>query len=129
MEKNRSLQVPLEEASLLLQTPAKAKETQKSSDREMKQHKNAPMGVRTSYMIFHRMECERLKIIHGKGSPGQIRNMANDAWKRLSEHDRQVYFSFIRSIMKLNHVPVDLLHTYIISGIMKIEISFRPFNN
>ncbi|WOH09579.1 hypothetical protein DCAR_0729037 [Daucus carota subsp. sativus] len=91
MEKNRSLQVPLEEASLLLQTPAKAKETQKSSDREMKQHKNAPMGVRTSYMIFHRMECERLKIIHGKGSPGQIRNMANDAWKRLSEHDRQPY--------------------------------------
>lgn len=95
MEKNPSLQVPPEETNLVLKTPKKAKETKKSSIKELKQHTNAPMGLRTAYMIFLRMETERLKMIHGKGSPGQIKNMANDAWKRLSEHDRQVYFSFI----------------------------------
>ncbi|KAL8118906.1 hypothetical protein AgCh_016409 [Apium graveolens] len=91
MEKNPSLKMPPEETNLVLKTPSKAKETKKSSLKEMKQHPNAPLGLRTAYMIFLRMECERLKMIHGKGSPGQIKIMANDAWKRLSEHDRQPY--------------------------------------
>lgn len=86
--------MPPEETNLFLKTPSEAKETKKSFMKELKQHPNAPLGLRTAYMIFLRMECERLKMIFGKGSPGQIKNMANDAWKRLSEHDRQVYFGF-----------------------------------
>lgn len=97
-EKNLSLQVLPEETILVLKTPSKAKETKKLSMKEMKQHPNAPMGHRTAYMIFLRMECERLKMILGKGSPGQIKNMANDAWKRLSEHDRQVYLNLNQTI-------------------------------
>ncbi|KAK1364193.1 hypothetical protein POM88_039754 [Heracleum sosnowskyi] len=91
MEKTPLLQVPPEETNLVLKTPTKAKKSKKSSIKEMKQHTSAPLGLRTAYMIFLRMECERLKMIYGKGSPGLIKNMANDAWKHLSEHDRQPY--------------------------------------
>lgn len=91
MERNPQLQVPSEETGVVLKTPTKAKETKKSYMKEMKKHSNAPMGFRTGYMIFLKMECERLKMLHGEDSAGQYRDMANDAWRHLSERDRQVY--------------------------------------
>lgn len=75
---------------VVLKTPTKGKETKKSYLKEMKKHSNAPMGFRTGYMIFLKMECERLKTLHGEDSAGQYR--ANEAWRNLSDSGRQVYF-------------------------------------
>lgn len=85
------MQVPTEETGVVLKTPTKAKETKKAYMKEMKKHSNAPVGFRTGYMIFLKMECERLKMIHGEDSAGQYRDMANEAWRRLSESARKVY--------------------------------------
>ncbi|XP_017234227.1 high mobility group B protein 10 isoform X1 [Daucus carota subsp. sativus] len=91
VERNSPLQVPTEETGVVLKTPTKAKETKKAYMKEMKKHSNAPVGFRTGYMIFLKMECERLKMIHGEDSAGQYRDMANEAWRRLSESARKPY--------------------------------------
>lgn len=91
--KNPFVQTPSEEKNPVLQTPKKIKEMKKSSIiKEMKKSPNAPMGYRTGYMIFLRMECDRLKKIHGESSAGQFRDMAIDAWRHLSKNDREVDF-------------------------------------
>lgn len=90
MERNSLLQVPSEGTGIVLKTPTKGKETKKSYMKEMKKHSNAPMGFRTGYMIFLKIECERLKMLHGEDSAGQYRDMANEAWRNLSESARKV---------------------------------------
>ncbi|KAK2968746.1 hypothetical protein RJ640_020382 [Escallonia rubra] len=72
-----------DEKKLPLHASPKVKDTKKDP--------GAPSGARTSYQIFIRRECERLKGMHGESSAGQFRNMAIDAWNRLSESDRQPY--------------------------------------
>ncbi|KAK3014294.1 hypothetical protein RJ639_008017 [Escallonia herrerae] len=72
-----------DEKKLPLHASPKVKDTKKGP--------GAPSGARTSYQIFIRRECERLKGMLGERSAGQFRNMAIDAWNRLSESDRQPY--------------------------------------
>ncbi|KAF1001992.1 hypothetical protein AG4045_004234, partial [Apium graveolens] len=96
MERNPLLQVLSEETGLVLKTPTKGKETKKSYLKEMKKHSDAPMGLRTGYMIFLKMECERLKILHGEDSAGQYRDMANEAWRNLSDSAREPYIEASR---------------------------------
>ncbi|XP_052194103.1 putative high mobility group B protein 11 [Diospyros lotus] len=70
---------------LVMQASPKAPETRKDP--------NAPLGSRSAYQIFLRKECERLKKIHGESSGSHnFRDMAVDAWKSLSQIDRQPYF-------------------------------------
>ncbi|KAK1374051.1 putative high mobility group B protein 11 [Heracleum sosnowskyi] len=95
MERNL-LQVPSEETGVVLKTPTKGKETKKSYMKEMKKHSNAPVGFRTGYMIFLKMECERLKMLHGEDSAGQYRDMANEAWRNLSDSGRKPYIEASR---------------------------------
>nr|DAD41234.1 TPA_asm: hypothetical protein HUJ06_015557 [Nelumbo nucifera] len=52
---------------------------------------NAPRRPKNAYQIFLTKECNLLKKIHGGRSGKDIRKMANDAWKCLSESDRQPY--------------------------------------
>ncbi|XP_059652283.1 putative high mobility group B protein 11 [Cornus florida] len=57
-----------------------------------KKEADAPPRPKTSYQIFLRKECVRLKEIHGETSGSHnIRDMAIDAWRCLSETDRQPY--------------------------------------
>ncbi|CAK9166726.1 unnamed protein product [Ilex paraguariensis] len=61
-------------------------------DKEMKKDPNAPLRSRSPYQIFLRVECQRLKKIHGESSGAQkFRDMAIEAWKYLSKSDRQPY--------------------------------------
>ena len=51
----------------------------------------APQKARNSYQLFLKMECQRLRKIHGDASGSRsIRDMAIDAWRHLSEDDRLV---------------------------------------
>lgn len=72
-----------EEQKLTLQSSVKEK--------EMKKDPNTPLGPRTGYQIFVKIECDRLKRIHGDTSSGQLRDMAIEAWRNLSENDKKPY--------------------------------------
>lgn len=51
----------------------------------------ARQGIRSGYHIFIKTECGRLR--NCQSSRGQnVRQMANDAWNRLSEAEKQVQF-------------------------------------
>ncbi|XP_062081825.1 putative high mobility group B protein 11 [Humulus lupulus] len=78
------------EQKLSPQTPSKVKET------VVKKKKKLSPGrcrhIRTAYQIFIREECDRLKRTNGEKLRGQsFRSMADDAWRHLSEIDRQPY--------------------------------------
>lgn len=67
--------------------------TQKSPDDKKNIHESrCPPQPRSAYQIFLKMECDRLKKIHGE-TPGTLnfRAMALKEWKNLSEKDRQPY--------------------------------------
>lgn len=88
-----------EEKKLPLQKPSKVKEMRKDRD--------APVGLRSAYQIFLKMECDRLKKIHGESSGGLIRDMAIKAWGLLSNKDRQVYIHFtFFTFTALCHTPL-----------------------
>ncbi|KAL6998739.1 hypothetical protein U1Q18_045170 [Sarracenia purpurea var. burkii] len=61
-------------------------------NKDIKKDPNAPVRPRGAYQIFLKKECDRLKKIHGESSriPNNL-NMAINAWRRLSEIDRQLY--------------------------------------
>lgn len=52
---------------------------------------NAPLRRRSGYHIFLRLETRRLKMIHGERSDSvNLREMAIDAWRSLSDKDKEV---------------------------------------
>ncbi|CAL5330079.1 unnamed protein product [Camellia sinensis] len=64
---------------------------------DVKKDPKAPIRARTAYQIFLRKECERLKKVHGESSANRnLRTMAIDAWRILSESDRQPYLEEFR---------------------------------
>ncbi|KAF5952168.1 hypothetical protein HYC85_010112 [Camellia sinensis] len=66
-------------------------------NKDVKKDPKAPIRARTAYQIFLRKECERLKKVHGEGSANRnLRTMAIDAWRILSESDRQPYLEEFR---------------------------------
>ncbi|KAM7474311.1 hypothetical protein LguiB_021554 [Lonicera macranthoides] len=79
-----STEARTEEKKLPLQKPSKVKEMRKDRD--------APVGLRSAYQIFLKMECDRLKKIHGESSGGLIRDVAIKTWGVLPNKDRQPYF-------------------------------------
>ncbi|PON69657.1 ARID DNA-binding domain containing protein [Parasponia andersonii] len=72
------------EQKLSPRTPSKVKEVKKSPGRARR--------IRTAYQIFIRRECDRLRRTNGEKLRGQsFRSMADDAWRHLSESERQPY--------------------------------------
>lgn len=65
-------------------------------DKELCKRPDAPMKPRTGYHIYVRLECNRLKMIHGETvSSTNLRNMATKAWKALSDKEKKVYFVLV----------------------------------
>ncbi|KAL0335414.1 UNVERIFIED_CONTAM: hypothetical protein Sradi_4753300 [Sesamum radiatum] len=63
-----------------------------SNTKELSPDPDAPLKPRSGYQIFLRLETHRLKMIHGESSSSQnLRDMAIDAWRCLSEKDKQPY--------------------------------------
>ncbi|KAK9293122.1 hypothetical protein L1049_021108 [Liquidambar formosana] len=63
-----------------------------SSKNNERKDPDAPLGIRSPYQFFLKKECFRLKEMHGESLNGQnVRKMATDAWRCLSESDRQPY--------------------------------------
>ncbi|KAL3814626.1 hypothetical protein ACJIZ3_015894 [Penstemon smallii] len=64
-----------------------------SNDQEMRKDPDAPLKPRTGYQIFLKLECHRLKMIHGEssGTQNNIRDRAIQAWKCLPEKDKKPY--------------------------------------
>lgn len=86
-----------------LSTGAKSAEQKKPvvqtspKNKDVKKDPKAPIRARTAYQIFLRKECERLKKVHGESSASRnLRTMAIDAWRILSESDRQPYLEEFR---------------------------------
>ncbi|KAL0422105.1 UNVERIFIED_CONTAM: Pentatricopeptide repeat-containing protein, chloroplastic [Sesamum latifolium] len=61
-----------------------------SNTKEFSPDPDAPLKPRSGYQIFLRLETHRLKMIHGESSSSQnLRELAIDAWRCLSEKDKQ----------------------------------------
>lgn len=71
----------LAEQQVLLLTPSKHKEVKK---RQGRRH-------RTAYQIFIKQECARLRTYNECPVSSNILYMAIDAWKKLSEIEKQVH--------------------------------------
>ncbi|XP_060167310.1 putative high mobility group B protein 11 isoform X1 [Lycium barbarum] len=58
----------------------------------LKKDPGAPVRTRTSYQIYLKLECERLKKVLGESSGAKkIRDMAINSWRTLSENDKEPY--------------------------------------
>ncbi|XP_057427880.1 uncharacterized protein LOC130721155 [Lotus japonicus] len=63
-----------------------------SNNKEMKKRKGAPVGQRNAYQIFLKKECARLRACREASLDGtNIRRKATDAWKNMSEIEKQPY--------------------------------------
>nr|XP_043639319.1 uncharacterized protein LOC122610393 [Erigeron canadensis] len=71
--------ITVEEKYPLLETPYKVK--------EMKTAPPIPLGSRTAYQIYTKMECDRLRRIHGESM--RLRDMVVETWRHLSYDDKQ----------------------------------------
>lgn len=61
---------------------------------EKKKRRGAPPGQRTAYQIFLKQECARLRACCHASNGTRILRMAIDAWKKMSEIEKQVYTEF-----------------------------------
>ncbi|CAA0834650.1 Unknown protein [Striga hermonthica] len=65
----------------------------KSNTKNLKTDPNAPLKPRSGYSIYLRLETDRLKKIYGEKANGMnIRETVTNAWKCLSEEEKQPYF-------------------------------------
>ncbi|KAF4389760.1 hypothetical protein CsatB_030470 [Cannabis sativa] len=79
------------EHKLTPHTP-KVKETVVVKKTKKKLSPGRNRNIRTAYQIFIREECDRLKKTRGVRQRGQsFRSMADDAWRHLTESERQPY--------------------------------------
>ncbi|XP_055814901.1 putative high mobility group B protein 11 isoform X3 [Solanum dulcamara] len=63
-----------------------------STNKYLKKDPGAPIRGRSSYQMYVKLECERLKKVLGESSGSKkIRDMAINAWKTLSENDKEPY--------------------------------------
>lgn len=70
-----------------------------SRRRQMKKISTSPRKSRSAYQIFIKRKCEQLRETQKRQKGQSFLNMAIDAWKSLSEEERQVhlpplFFSF-----------------------------------
>ncbi|XP_027364498.1 high mobility group B protein 10-like [Abrus precatorius] len=62
-----------------------------SNDKEMKKRRGAPQGQKNAYQIFIKQECARLRTRNEASDGHRILHMAIDAWKKMSEIEKQPY--------------------------------------
>ncbi|KAM3377973.1 putative high mobility group B protein 11 isoform X1 [Capsicum galapagoense] len=63
-----------------------------STHKYMRKDPGAPIRWRSSYQMYIKLECERLKKVFGESSGTKnIRDMAISAWKTMSENDKEPY--------------------------------------
>lgn len=73
----------------------KSNKQKKLENKDVLKDLKAPQKARTAYQLFVKSECERLRKTNGECS-GTVsyRDLATEAWKHLSQSDRQVYFLY-----------------------------------
>ncbi|CAN4110946.1 unnamed protein product [Withania somnifera] len=63
-----------------------------STNRYPKKDPGAPIKGRSSYQMYLKLECERLKKVFGESSGAKkIRDMAINSWRTLSESEKEPY--------------------------------------
>ncbi|KAL7157648.1 hypothetical protein ABFS83_02G091400 [Erythranthe nasuta] len=64
-----------------------------NNNKKIKNEVDAPLKPRTAYHIFLRLEINRLRVIYGetRSDTQNLRDMAIDAWRCLSDKDKQPY--------------------------------------
>ncbi|XP_049351326.1 high mobility group B protein 9-like [Solanum verrucosum] len=63
-----------------------------STNRYLRKDPGAPIRGRSSYQMYVKLECERQKKVLGESyGSKKIRDMAINAWKTLSENDKEPY--------------------------------------
>ncbi|MCD7448619.1 hypothetical protein HAX54_044873 [Datura stramonium] len=63
-----------------------------STNTYLKKDPDAPKRARSSYQMYLKLECERLKQVLGESSGAKkIRDMAIDSWRTISENDKEPY--------------------------------------
>lgn len=71
-----------------------------TADKELIKEAEAPLKPRTGYQIFLRIACHKLKEIYGESSSSpNIRDMAIEAWRHLSEEDKLVINFWVSDIV------------------------------
>ncbi|XP_024964296.1 high mobility group B protein 10-like [Cynara cardunculus var. scolymus] len=79
----KKIECDLGSRELVMETPVKVKEARKDP--------RAPLGSRNCYQMFLKIECERLKRIHGETPSALLRDMVVEVWRHLSNDDKQPY--------------------------------------
>ncbi|XP_027114864.1 putative high mobility group B protein 11 [Coffea arabica] len=108
-------------------TPEQKTTFQTSLDEEtVMRHICAPQKARNSYQLFLKMECQRLRKIHGEASGSRsIRDRAIDAWKHLSEDDRLPYIEASRKDRERFYREMAVYMQYIDKKVLKSENTLK----
>ena len=59
-------------------------------DKKVKKRRGAPQGHKTAYQIFIKQECARLRSCKEASNRSNILYMAIDAWRNMTETEKQV---------------------------------------
>ncbi|XP_016538814.1 putative high mobility group B protein 11 isoform X4 [Capsicum annuum] len=93
-----TMQPPSQVSDAARLEPVKGPETPEQKSQSSSTHKymrkdpGAPIRWRSSYQMYIKLECERLKKVFGESSGTKnIRDMAISAWKTMSENDKEPY--------------------------------------
>ncbi|KAJ8572790.1 hypothetical protein K7X08_009301 [Anisodus acutangulus] len=72
--------------------PETLKSQTSSTNTYLKKDRRAPVRTRSSYQIYLKLECERIKKVHGESyGAKKLRDMVIDSWRTLSENDKEPY--------------------------------------
>ncbi|XP_028791421.1 high mobility group B protein 10-like [Neltuma alba] len=77
-------------------------------DKKLKKRRGAPQGHKTAYQIFIKQECARLRSCNEASARSNILHMAIDAWKNLTEIERQ---PFVEKSKKENERLMEAMKT------------------
>lgn len=70
--------------------PTRIEEKKPTRVKKIRKDPRAPLGSRNCYQMFLKMECDRLKSIHGGTPSAKLRDSIVEAWMNLSNEDKLV---------------------------------------
>lgn len=71
--------------------PTRIEEKKPTRVKKIRKDPRAPLGSRNCYQMFLKMECDRLKSIHGGTPSAKLRDSIVEAWMNLSNEDKLPY--------------------------------------
>ncbi|CAH1427852.1 unnamed protein product [Lactuca virosa] len=71
--------------------PTRVEEKKPTRVKKIRKDPRAPLGSRNCYQMFLKMECDRLKSIHGGTPSAKLRDSIVEAWMNLSNEDKLPY--------------------------------------